>query len=46
MENIRYIENKGKYFYKPIGKYLENFCKEFKNNGCDWFYGISEEDLQ
>ncbi|MCI9127429.1 MAG: hypothetical protein HFG28_09555 [Eubacterium sp.] len=33
-------------FNKLAGQYLDNLCKEFEENGYDWFYEISEEDLQ
>lgn len=33
-------------FNKLAGEYLDNLCKEFEDNGYDWFYEISEEDLQ
>lgn len=33
-------------FNKLAGEYLDKLCKEFENNGYDWFYEISEEDLQ
>lgn len=33
-------------FNKFAGEYLDNLCLEFEENGYDWFYNISEEDLQ
>lgn len=33
-------------FNKLAGQYLDNLCKEFEENGYDWFYEISDEDLQ
>lgn len=33
-------------FNKLAGQYLDNLCKEFEKDGYDWFYEISDEDLQ
>ena len=33
-------------FNKLAGEYLDNLCNEFEKNGYDFFYEISEEDLQ
>lgn len=33
-------------FNKFAGEYLDNLCSEFEKDGYDFFYEISEEDLQ
>ena len=33
-------------FNKIAGKYLDNLCGEFEKDGYDWFYKISDKDLQ
>lgn len=33
-------------FNELAGEYLDNLCSEFEKNGYDFFYKISEEDLQ
>lgn len=33
-------------FNKLAGEYLDSLCKEFEKEGYEWFYEISEEDLQ
>lgn len=33
-------------FNRLVGEYLDNLCKEFENEGYDYFYEISDEDLR
>ena len=33
-------------FNKMVGEYLDNLCREFEENGYDYFYEISDEDLK
>lgn len=33
-------------FNKFVGEYLDNLCNEFEKCGYDWFYEISDEDLE
>lgn len=56
MENIFYEMNNWYFrnipektmekFNKLAGEYLDNLCEEFEENGYDFFYEISDEDLQ
>ena len=35
-----------KKFNKLVGEYLDNLCKEFEEDGYNYFYEISDEDLE
>lgn len=52
LSNMEYEQMRGiptatlEKFNKLVGEYLDNLCGEFEKNGYDYFYEISDEDLQ